>query len=186
MHMFHAAFITAGVGILNPGFEEREKVNPLAFQNELKPVAQHWYKIGKQLQISESTLETIRTVHWRSYETCLGELGINWLKKERNATWGKLVKALRSENLAHLTGGVADDLQKKYCPKPSSMSSATSAKSYTMVGIGEITVVLSNYLSTLSSYAAIGLMMKEGSGATIVLLHYPHPMHNSIFIVVCI
>ena len=186
MHMFHAAFITAGVGILNPGFEEREKVNPLAFQNELKPVAQHWYKIGKQLQISESTLETIRTVHWRSYETCLGELGINWLKKERNATWDKLVKALRSENLAHLTGGVADDLQKKYCPKPSSMSSATSAKSYTMVGIGEITVVLSNYLSTLSSYAAIGLMMKEGSGATIVLLHYPHPMHNSIFIVVCI
>lgn len=122
---------------MNPGFEEVEKVTLLAFQNELKPVAQYWYKIGQQLQIPEKTLKTIRTVHWRSYEKCLGEVCRNWLEEETNPVWNKVVKALRSEGLAHLTGGVVDDLQKKYCPQPASMSSAVSAKSYTMVGTGK-------------------------------------------------
>lgn len=145
-----------------------EKVTLLAFQDELKPVAQHWYKIGQQLQISESTLKTIRTVHWKSYEKCLGEVCMNWLEKETKPVWSKVVRALRSEDLVHFTGGVADDLQKKYCPQPASMSSATSAKSYTMVGIGKSIMGLTLYVNSLSSFAA--MMVEEGSRNNIHIL----------------
>lgn len=131
----------AGTGIVNPGFKEVEKVDLLTFQNELKSVARHWHKIGLQLQVSESTLKAIRIVHWKNYDTCLGEICMEWLKKEPNPTWNKVVRALKSDNLVHFTGRVADNLQKKYCPKPASMSSATSAKSYTMVGIFMLSVV---------------------------------------------
>ena len=84
---------------MNPGFEETEKVTLLAFLEELRPVARNWYKIGKELQVSEDTLKKIRTIHYKDHTRCLGDVYTEWKMVQPNPTWEKLLEVLRSRNI---------------------------------------------------------------------------------------
>ena len=122
---------------MNPGFKEEKKmVTLLAFQDELKTVARYWYKIGKELQVSDDDLKNIRSIHNKNYTKCLGSVYIEWNKLQTNSTWEKLVEALRGKEVTKLTVDVANAIQKKYCPDTHSLSpSMTSGKSFTLVSI---------------------------------------------------
>ena len=123
----------------NPGFRDSErKVQVLALQRQLKPVAQHWYAIGRQLKVSHSTLKWIRTLNSAaSYEKCLGEVCLEWVKIEKNPTWDKVVVALRAPELVHNTRSVADEIQTRFCQDLHSSTGSPddkSNKSLTLVG----------------------------------------------------
>lgn len=106
----------------------------MELRRQLSPVAQHWYKIGLQLDIPKDTLTGIKGVHQKSNENCMLEVCREWLRMESDLTWTKVVAVLKTKELVYHTEEVAEEICKRFCQHLSpGTRSINSKKSLTVV-----------------------------------------------------
>ena len=104
----------------------------LELQRQLKPLSQHWHKIGVAVNIG--SLGTINRLHGRDPERCLHSVCCEWLVMERGLAWERVVAVLRALSVGALSVGaqveeVAGEIEKRFCQD----SDSTADKSLTMV-----------------------------------------------------
>lgn len=72
-----------------------------------------WYNIGIQLGLTVGILDAIRHDHHDQSVDCLREMLIAWLKHDFDATWERLIEALRTSVVAEMK--LSHVLEAKYC-----------------------------------------------------------------------
>ena len=126
-----------GVVVMNRGFKEASTVQLLDLQRQLRPLSQYWYEIGLQVELPKSILKAIERISEKSAERGLQKVCHEWIGKESELTWQRVVEVLRAGELGQHTAEVADEIHKRFCQETSSGGtpdkSIDSDKSLTMV-----------------------------------------------------
>ena len=193
---FDSMFVYTSSGLVqNPGFEVFNKVELLVLQRQLAPVSQHWYKIGLQLKISESRLNMIKELHWKSNEKSLHQVCKQWLSIESEPTWDKVVMALRGGELVHHTQKVAEDINSRFCQDTSSggtpEKSVSSDKSLTMVCERNRCYIVCEIMSFFTAVMTIVWTQKNNNkmnsciaSIIIVLCHLPEDVGITCLVII--
>ena len=79
---------------------------------DLIDFAHKWYDLGLQLELTEGTLETIKSDNPENSQHCLRKMLSTWLKIDPMPTWQTLCAALRSRTVG--AEKLASDLEVKY------------------------------------------------------------------------
>ena len=75
-------------------------------------VASMWYDLGEELLQNIAKLHVIRANHSGDVEACCTEMFMCWLREDLNASWNKLVKALRLPSVG--LNALADEIEQKF------------------------------------------------------------------------
>ena len=100
------------IGVLNPGYLEESTPTVSLMKNELLEISHKWFNIGRKLDISMETLNTIRRLNKTDNELCLMNMCERWLRTESNPTWTTIVAVL--ENRLIDERALARTIKEKY------------------------------------------------------------------------
>ena len=82
-------------------------------------VATQWKDLGAQLLLSTHKVDIIHHDHPYDAETCCTEMFKTWLREDTEASWAKLVDALRAPSVAQFV--LASDIERQFMGRRSTM-----------------------------------------------------------------
>ena len=89
---------------------ERPNMKQLLKILRQQPIATKWYELGLELLDSSSHLQVIKANNQNDVQSCCQEMFQRWLDVKPDASWSKLVTALRSIKMIT----AADAVSKQY------------------------------------------------------------------------
>ena len=102
-------YFTSTVDLLFP-----EVLTTHRILQSIDTVVGEWYRLGLELGVPVSTLETIKYNHPKDVETCKGEMLQQWLKQPC-PSWFSLVEALNEIGLKRTANRISEKFSNSKC-----------------------------------------------------------------------